>query len=125
MGQFNSITPQTEGLAPVWEGKYPFVLPQNASDMTWEQLNNLRLQNAGNQDAQNKIAPFEHRAYAREQVTQNPLMAPVYAAAIPAYQAAKAVGLIPTDNMSTSPSLAQVGQGFTGIGEGLLNALRN
>ena len=68
-------------------------------------------------DQQNMIAPYEHRAFAREAVTENPWMALPIAAGIPAYQAYK--GLL---GARSDPSIDQVWQGFRGIGEGLLGS---
>lgn len=70
-------------------------------------------------ESQGKIAAYEHRAFAREAVGENPLMALPIAVGIPAYQAYKALV-----GARSAPSLSQVGQGLLGIGEGLLSSLR-
>ena len=62
------------------------------------------------------LAGREHRAYARETVADNPLMALSLLVATPAYQLAKLGGLT---NSRSAPSLSQMGQGLLGIGEGL------
>jgi hypothetical protein len=96
----------------------------NLSDMTWDELMDLRMQAGKDIGTQQRLAPFEHRAWARETVGQNPLMALPFAAMIPGYQAAKAVGLLQSDDPkhpTTGPSWEQFKQGFTGVGEGLLN----
>lgn len=67
-------------------------------------------------EQQGMISPFEHRAFAREATEENPLMALPIAAAIPLYQLYKGVM-----GARSQPSLDQVLQGFTGIGEGLVN----
>lgn len=72
----------------------------------------------GNQGYQQAVAPYEHRAYAREDVRENPMRALLYAAMIPGYQAAKAVGAIGEEG-TTSPSMEQMKQGFVGVYEGL------
>ncbi len=69
-------------------------------------------------EQQNVISPYEHRAFAREAVAENPMMALPIAAAIPAYQLYKSIF-----GARSSPSLAQVGQGYLGIGEGLYQGL--
>jgi len=79
---------------------------------------------------QNQIAPAEHRAFAREVVTENPLMAAPLAVAIPAYQVykllSKAIGTEDAMDPTTSdPSMAQITQGFAGVGEGLSTTLDN
>lgn len=70
-------------------------------------------------ETQGKISPYEHRAFAREVVGENPLMALPVAVGIPAYQAYKALV-----GARSAPSLDQISQGLLGIGEGLLNTLR-
>lgn len=67
-------------------------------------------------DQQNKVAPYEHRAFAREAVAENPAMAASLAVAIPLYSAAKALGL---SKARSGASLDEMAQGYTGIGEGL------
>lgn len=65
-------------------------------------------------EQQGFISPFEHRAFAREVVQENPLMALSLAAAIPAYQGYKAVM-----GARSEPSMDQVLQGYAGIADGL------
>lgn len=79
-----------------------------------------RRQNATPEE-QNKIAPYEHRAFAREAVADNPLMAVPLAVAIPAYQASKALGL---EKSRSEASTEQVTQAYTGVGEGLSKAVK-
>lgn len=63
------------------------------------------------------VAPQEHRAFAREWTQDNPMLAvPSLLAAIPAYSAAKALGLI---HSRTPASLNQVTEGYKGVAEGL------
>ena len=74
------------------------------------------------------IAPYEHQAFAREQVAQNPLNAIALALGIPLWQVLKLFGghkLLPgyDERMSTPPSLDQVFAGYRGIGEGLSGLL--
>ncbi len=85
----------------------------------------FQLRDAASQDsaAQNIIAPYEHRAFAREWASKDPLTAAAsLVAAIPAYTAAKAVGL---QGGRSSASLPELTQGFTGLGEGLMTAISN
>lgn len=67
--------------------------------------------------AQAFIAPFEHRAYAREYVQDKGMTgAASLVVAIPAYTAAKALGIV----KARSPaSVEEIKQGFTGVYEGL------
>lgn len=71
---------------------------------------------ATTQEEQDRLAGYEHRAYARETVQQNPYMALSLLVATPAYQLAKLFG---TTNSRSRPSLSQMGQGLLGIYEGL------
>lgn len=90
--------------------------------MPWDELNKLRAVYRGQQD-QLRLAPYEHRAYAREQVQQNPSMAPIYGLMTPGYQALKlATG---GEGSRTPASLAELKQGWLGTGEGLLAGIRN
>lgn len=72
-----------------------------------------------NDPQQRSIAPFEHRAFAREYVQENPVTGALgLSLAIPGYAAAKALGL----TKSRTPfSFDQISQGYTGIAEGLRN----
>ena len=65
-------------------------------------------------EQQGFISPYEHRAFSREVVQENPLMAISLLAAIPAYQGYKAVM-----GARSEPSLDQVLQGYAGIGDAL------
>lgn len=81
---------------------------------TFAELRALREQPGANQEM---LAPQEHRAFAREWVQENPLVAvPSLAVATPAYAIAKQLGLM---SGRTKPSLYQVGQGYAGILDGL------
>ena len=64
---------------------------------------------------QDRLAGVEHRAFAREATKENPWMSLPIAAAIPAYQAYKAV----MPGSRSRGSLGQAAQGFRGIWEGL------
>lgn len=66
-------------------------------------------------EKQRDIAKYEHRAFAREAVADNPLMAFSLSAAIPAYQMYKTV----TDKSRSGFDASQILSGFTGVGEGL------
>ena len=66
---------------------------------------------------QARVAPFEHRAYAREYVRDHGIKgAASLAVAIPAYSAAKALGIV---KARTPASLEEMKQGFIGVSEGL------
>lgn len=69
---------------------------------------------------QEQVAPYEHRAFAREVVADSPLMALSLFAGVPLYQTAKLLGL---SKARTKPSLDQLKQAYIGIGEGLLTGL--
>lgn len=69
---------------------------------------------------QAEIAPYEHRAFAREAVAENPLMALPIAAGTLAYQPYKVL----TGQSRSPANLDQIRQGMTGVGEGLWQALQ-
>jgi hypothetical protein len=70
-------------------------------------------------EMQGLLSNYEHRAFAREAVAENPLMALPIAAGVPAWQLYK---LLVSPGRSGA-SLDQMGQGFLGIGEGLSKGL--
>jgi hypothetical protein len=75
-----------------------------------------RMRNAPGAD-QGMLGPYEHRAFAREFAQESPVRAAVSLPfAIPAYSAAKALGLT---NARSSASLAEILQGYRGLLEGL------
>lgn len=65
-------------------------------------------------DMQNRISPFEHRAFAREASSENPLLAVPIAVASPLYQLSKAF-----TGARSKPALDQVTGALVGVGEGL------
>ena len=87
--------------------------------MNWNDLATLRELLKNNPQANQQIAPYEHRAYAREEVRNNPLMAPAYLAMIPGYQLAKALGFNMGNGGQTPASLSQLSQGLMGVYDGL------
>jgi hypothetical protein len=92
--------------------------------MSWADLQDLRTKAGADTAKQMQIAPYEHRAYAREQVSESPLRAPLYAVMPAGYQVAKAVGAIPTDEQSTPPSMKQMVEGMKGAYEGASTAVK-
>jgi hypothetical protein len=70
-------------------------------------------------EQQNLLAPFEHRAFAREAVQENPLMALPIATGSLLYQPYKALM-----GSRSAPAWNQVGQGLLGVGEGLWQGAR-
>jgi len=101
------------------------VLPkeEQLASMSHVDLYKLRDEWKDDKDAQEHLAPYEHRAFARELTAENPALAPVLGIAVPGYAAAKLAGLDMGDPNSgieqTPPSLEQIKQSFTGIYEGL------
>lgn len=86
-------------------------------DLSHQELMRLRNKYSDSKAMQNALAPLEHRAYAREAVQNNPLMAASLIPAIPAYQLVKMLGLM---GARSDPSLAQIIEGYKGVGQGLL-----
>lgn len=95
------------------------------SQMPWGKLIDLRNQAGNNVQAQSAIAPYEHRAYARENVGLNPVSAAVWAGMPIAYQAGKILGVTPSDSQTTPASFKQFAQGELGVAEGIKNGIVN
>ena len=88
---------------------------------TLDQVELLRRRKlAQTQAEQDALAGAEHRAYSRETVADNPMMALSLLVATPAYQLAKLGGI----GSRSRPSMSQMGQGLLGIGEGLISRVR-
>ncbi len=75
----------------------------------------LSARNGAPKYVQNLLAPYEHRAFAREATMENPLMALPIAAGTMLYQPYKML----MGKSRSDPSLNQIGQGLAGVGEGL------
>lgn len=82
--------------------------------MSWEELLNMRRNPKLTREDHNTIAPYEHRAYARENST-NPLEAMKLAIGSVGYTPVKAI----TGGSRSDPSLAEMVQGLTGVWEGV------
>ena len=91
----------------------------NLDNLTWEELIALRRKYNGDKQAQNILAPYEHMAYAREDVRDHPYMALPYMAMIPGYQVYKALF---SSGRSSNPLEAMAG-GYKGVAQGLLQRL--
>ena len=105
------------------DGKPMVVTGDMLAGMGFKTLNDLRDRNTDPQ-LQNLLAGYEHRAFAREYLTENPWMIPSMAVATPGYTAMKMLPKAVTGNRSRSqPSLFELGQGMMGVGEGAVGAL--
>jgi len=90
--------------------------------MSHAQLLNLRNSLNPNDPLQAVIAPYEHAAFAREWTQESPFTAiPSLMLSIPAYTAAKGVGLV---HARSPASLGEMAQSYRGMGQGLLALLR-
>ena len=92
--------------------------PDSLAGLDHSTLFNLR-ERYKDKALQDLLAGYEHRAFAREAVGDNPLMALPIALAAPLYQASKLISPSRSD-----PSWGQLGHGLLGVGEGLLAAIR-
>ncbi len=96
---------------------------EELAKMSHVDLYKLRAEHSDDPKVQESLAPFEHRAFAREATAENPALAPILGIAVPLYAGAKAVGIDMGDPNSdveqTPPSVEQIRQSFTGIYEGL------
>lgn len=76
-----------------------------------------------NDPMQASIGPMEHAAFAREWTEEQPYFAvPSLLAAIPAYTAAKYLGLFGGKNRSPA-SLEEMAEAYRGMGQGLQNVV--
>lgn len=90
------------------------------SDLSHADLLQMRNKYNGSLGMQRALAPLEHRAYAREAVSENPAMALSLLLGIPAYQVAKMLGL---HGSRSGADPDQLIQGYIGVGEGLKSGL--
>lgn len=88
--------------------------PKKLSKMGLAQLEDMR--KGAPQNVQDQVAPYAHRAFTRMVAEDNLPGAAATAVAIPAYTAAKALGLM---GSRSKPSLEEIKQGYVGLGEGL------
>jgi len=94
----------------------------NYAEMSHADLLRLRNSLAPDDPLQAELAPYEHAAFAREWTEENPVVAvPSLAVSIPGYSLAKLMGM---GHSRTPASLAEVTQGYRGIGRGLASLLR-
>lgn len=90
--------------------------PDQLAAMQHAQLYMMR--QGASPDAQNQIAPYEHRAFAREATQEDLSNALPIAAGTLAYPFYKmAFGA------RSQPSFSEVGQGLLGVGEGIANGV--
>lgn len=106
------------------DGKPATYTQEQLATMDHATLYTLRARNESNRDVFALLAPFEHRAFAREATAENPALAVPIALATPLYAGAKAVGLMRDGGNATDPSMKQVGYGLAGVGEGLAKRAR-
>lgn len=106
------------------DGKPVTYTQDELATMDHATLYTLRARNEANRDIFALLAPFEHRAFAREATEENPALAVPIALATPLYAGAKAMGLMRDGGNATDPSMKQVGYGLAGVGEGLARKAR-
>lgn len=93
----------------------------NYGAMSHADLLRLRDSLAPGDPMQAVLAPYEHAAFAREWTRDDPLAAiPSLAVSIPAYSAAKGLGLL---HARSPASLGEILQSYRGMGQGLLARL--
>lgn len=92
---------------------------EQMAQMSHSDLIQLRDKNPS-KEAQDAIAPYEHRAFAREYVAENPVTGTLgMIGAIPGYQVAKAAGLTKS---RSGASVDQAVEAAKGVGEGVAKA---
>jgi hypothetical protein len=107
--------------ALVQEGrtKNALQIPSDAEmeKMSFEDLWLLRNRIPRDSPDQKRVAPYEHRAFTRQTVQDQPLTAPLgHMITIPGYQLYKALGM---GNSRTGPSLEQAKQAYKGVWDGM------
>ena len=96
------------------QGKQPAYTQDQLNKLSFSDIRGLRDQPGADQ---NLLGPAEHRAYAKDTVMQSPVLGTAQMAlAIPAYTAAKAVGL---QSARSDASFKEMGQGYAGIWDGI------
>ena len=101
-----------------WAALHAGGLPSEAELASMDHATLYRMRAQATPAQSNALAPYEHRAFAREAVGENPIMAASLAVATPLYSAAKALKLVREKGQSPA-SLKEMKQAFIGIGEGL------
>jgi len=92
------------------------------SRMSFADIRKLRDQYPDASPMQDRLAPYEHQAFAREWTQDNPLVAaPSLAVSIPGYALAKLLGI---QHGRTKSSLAEMAGGYRGIGQGLWSLMQ-
>lgn len=94
--------------------------PEEMRRIPWLELLEMRKRAEGNQQLQDFLSSYEHGAYARETVKENPAMFVPIAIAIPAYNAYKRI----SGKGRSNPSLNQVTEGYRGAAEGLVESFK-
>lgn len=124
-GDWLGLLPQIDASARAGPG---FLRPNEpdpeyeAARQRWADL--LRQRNFGGLEQSNALGPAEHGAYSEMRVREHPVFGTVeQLALIPAYEAAKASGLLGllglADETTSPPSLDSMAEGYRGVGRGL------
>jgi hypothetical protein len=95
----------------------PHLTPEQLRSLPHDLLYSARMHVPKEQ--QGLLSPYEHRAYTKEAVYDNPLMALPLAFATPAYQGYKYFA-----GSRSAPAMKQVTEAYGGIKDGLLKRLR-
>jgi len=98
-------------------------LLQNPQAVSNVQLQWLRNQYPANDYMQGILAPYEHQAFAREAASEGPGGAAAMTVAVPAYAAAKGLGIV--GGRSGSDALTQILAGLQGAGQGFTQWLQS
>jgi hypothetical protein len=87
-------------------------------NMSWEDLFKMRDRYTADPFMQKLLAPFEHQAFARQYVQDNPMMGPlVMGTSIPLYQLAKFLRM--QQGSRSGFDLDQLFAGYTGLFQGM------
>jgi len=102
-------------------------MPEPSNPLPWEEAKShaelyMERERATTPEERQRLSGPEHRAFAREAIAENPLLAVPIAAAIPLHQARKIVAGGLRENGS-QPSVTQMVEGYKGVGEGVAAAV--
>jgi len=98
------------------DNRYGIPPDEVLASLPWGDLLTLRKRFDGDKAAQNRLAPYEHRAFARELVEEQPVTGTIgQGVLIPFYTLSKLLGL---EKSRSDPSWEEIRQGFAGIGDG-------
>ena len=100
------------------KGALPFAFPDTPYGR-WQGLEAQRQAAPGDVNLQSMLAPKAHEEWMRHQVSENPAWVVPGLYFTPIYTTLKALGMLPSDETTSKPSLDTVAGGYRGVWKGL------